>query len=329
MKILITGGIYPNDWQKIQEKYAENYMRFCKAEILEIDWDSGEVVNKINYVSPEESKNPSMMFKGGQVWNDKLNVVTNSEIVIYDTNTWKVENVITNKTFNDLHGVLQEEDKYWVVNTGLEIIQLVDYHGNVIDQKNYATRETWDRFVESEDYRKVGSTKPHEIHINHIFRYKNELCVTRMLNKDACGLNGKSTIFDIGVGNPHDGVVENSKIYFTTTNGKIIVFENGAEGVLEKEVIDVNEILGKSNSKTGGWCRGILPLDDDRVIVGFTKIRGTKFNEFITWAKAKGQISTAPTRLLEIDIKNKQLVKEMEYPEKLGTAIFSILRKRV
>lgn len=324
VKIIVTGGLYPNNWKSIQEKNEENFIRFSEGEILELDWDSGVVTQKIRYTSPEEYLNPSMMFKGAQIYGNKLNVVSNTELVTYDIENWNVERVFSDSTFNDLHGVMEEDGLFWVVNTGLEIIQQLDVSGSVLNEWNFSGVNTWERFDQTKDYRKIGSTKPHDMHINHIFKAGGDYFVTRMLQKDAVGLDDQSKRFNIEVGNPHDGVVSNGRVYFTTTNGHMVVFDEISRELIYK--VNLNDILAESEFQSGGWCRGVVPISKDRVIVGFTQLRHTKFKEFVSWAKKLGN-NDAPTRLLEFDLSKQKAVKEVVYPSDSGIAIFSVLRK--
>ena len=322
LQILVSGGSYPDNWKAIQDAHGENFIRFNNAQLLLINWDSGEVVKEINYTSPEESRNPSMMFKVADVTEDSIIPVTNSEIVEYDRHSHQVKNVITHPSFNDLHSVKKIGDRYYVVNTGLEILQVVCEKGEIHEEHNIAKVETWERFSKDVDYRKIGSTKPHETHFNNVFTVGDDIFVTRLVQKDAINLRNPEDKFDIEVGNPHDGVVHEDQVFFTTTDGRLVIFE--AHSRKRTQVIDINVLLENSELKPGGWCRGVLPISQERVLVGYTQLRHTKFKEFISWAKNMGD-TPAPTRILELDLKNNRVAKEFIYPGKAGSALFSIL----
>lgn len=322
LPILVSGGTYPDNWKSIQDDKGENFIRFDNAQLLVIDWDSGECINEINYRSPESSLNPSLMFKVCDVVDDLVIPVTNSEIVIYDKHDFKVKNVITHPSFNDLHSVKKIDDLYYVVNTGLEILQVVNEQAEIIEEINIASTETWSRFSKDIDYRKIGSTKPHEVHFNNVFSIGDDIFVTRLAFKDAVNIRDEQDKFDIEVGSPHDGVLFNDKVYFTTTNGHLIIFD--AKSRRREMVVDINEKLEKSGLKPGGWCRGVLPLSETRILIGYTQLRHTKFKEFISWAKNMGG-TPAPTRILELDIESGLIEKEFYYPGASGSALFSIV----
>ncbi len=319
--ILVSGGTYPDNWKSIQDDNQENFIRFDNAQLLIVDWDTGKCLKEINYCSPENSLNPSLMFKVCDVCDDLVIPVTNSEIVIYDKNTFKVKNVITHPSFNDLHSVKKIGEKYYVVNTGLEILQVVNDKGEILEELNIAKTDTWSRFSKQKDYRKIGSTKPHEVHFNNVFCVGKDIFVTRLAYKDAVNIRNGDDKFEIEVGSPHDGVSYRGKIYFTTTNGHLIIFN--AKTRCREQVVDINQALESASLKPGGWCRGVLPLSPTRVLVGYTQLRHTKFKEFISWAKNMGDVP-ARTRILEVDLESNIVVKEFLYPGENGSALFSI-----
>ncbi|MCK9295296.1 MAG: hypothetical protein M0P70_09450 [Desulfobulbaceae bacterium] len=322
MKILVTGGEYPRNWEEIQIKNNEDFIRFRSGRILLIDWDSKQVEQEITYESPNEIRNPSMMFKGGEIHDGFLNVVTNSEMVTYNLSTWQIERHITHPSFNDLHGVFEEEGRFWLANTGLEMIQLCDGNGAILEEYNMASTPTWPRFKKGKDYRLIGSTKPHETHTNHVFCVDGEHFATRFRQKDAISLGDPTRRFSIEVGNPHDGVCHGTRVYFTTTNGHILVFDPKTQELLIN--LNLQQTLEKAGMKPDGWCRGILPLDENRVLVGFTQLRSTKFKEFVSWVKHLGN-TPAPSRVIEVNLSNNTVLSEYTLPETEGRAIFSIL----
>ena len=323
LPIIVSGGSYPDNWKTIQDKYQENFIRFDTANLSIIDWDNEKVIDTITYISPDIQRNPSMMFKVCDLTPDSIITVTNSEIVEFDRKTHKVIKTVSDVSFNDLHAVKKINGFYYLVNTGLEILQVINENGLIVEEINMATTSTWDKFSRAADYRKIGSTKPHEMHINNVFNVEDDIFVTRLSLKHAININNERDIFDIEVGLPHDGVVYNQKVYFTTTNGHIIIFDAYTRKKIS--VIDVNQLLSQDGYKPDGWCRGILPLSEDKILVGYTKLRHTKFKEFLSWTKNLGSVP-APTRIIEIDVSTNSITKEMIFPGDKGFAIFSILR---
>ena len=325
MQIVVTAGIPAKNWLSARQKRNEDFIRFERGELLVVDWSAEPVVARtIDYVSPAEQRHPAVLFKGGEVRDDCLNIVTNSEIVVYDRATLEVVQTVTHPHFTDLHGVLQVGNEYWVANTGLEVVQRVDRSGKILAEHNMAETPTWERFDRDTDYRFVGSTKPHTVHVNHVFVIDGEFFATRFKQRDAVSLSDPARRFAVDVGNPHDGVVRGGRVYFTTTNGHVLVFAADTRELIK--CLDVNEILERSGFMAGGWCRGVCPLADGNVIIGFTKLRDSKFKEYGAWIKNLGRgRKSAPSRLVEIDLEREAAVRELAYPNGLGAAVFSVL----
>ena len=94
-----------------------------------------------------------------------------------------------------------------------------------------------------------------------------------------------------------------------------------------KSVYDLR-VLSKSD-KTLGWCRGLHVLDQDRVLVGFSRLRPSKFKENLSWVKHRvglqDNAGRMPTRLACYDLKRSVLEWEVDLEPGGLNAVFSIL----
>ena len=73
----------------------------------------------------------------------------------------------------------------------------------------------------------------------------------------------------------------------------------------------------------GGWCRGVLPVDGERVWVGFTRIRPTRWKEKVRWIKNMVSGVCPPTRLVLYDLARSQCLDSVNL-EPLGLhAVFN------
>jgi hypothetical protein len=75
-----------------------------------------------------------------------------------------------------------------------------------------------------------------------------------------------------------------------------------------------------------GWCRGLTILNESQIIVGFSRLRPTKWRENIRWVKRQfgRRAGTRPTRIALYDLQSSSVSWEYNM-EKLGMdAIFSI-----
>lgn len=181
----------------------------------------------------------------------------------------------------------------------------------------------WSRFSRDVDYRKVDSTKPHRSHPNFVFQLDGETWVTRFQQRDAICLDHRAKRIDIAVQSPHDGLICGDRIYFTTVDGRIVIANPRTLQV--DEIVDLKQING--GGALLGWCRGVLPLDERKIWVGFARVRKTKFRENVPWVRnlmRPGMIER-PTHLALYDIVERQCVQEFNLEQHGMNIVFSIL----
>ena len=76
-----------------------------------------------------------------------------------------------------------------------------------------------------------------------------------------------------------------------------------------------------------GWCRGIHVLARDDVLVGFSRLRLTRFKDNLRWVvnRARGlETRSLPTRVARFDLAAGRLVAEWDVEAAGLNAIFSI-----
>jgi len=314
-----------------QKKIAQNkdeWHQFKKGIILQVNVDTGQVKLCVDYISPPDvcpEKDSSVLFKCGSLQNNKLYVCTQTEVLIYELPNFRKLGYVSLPCLNDVHHVRPVKNgELLIVNTGLDTVLKVTLEGKIVNEWNVLGENTWDRFSKDIDYRKVATTKPHKSHPNYVFELDDDIWVTRFEQKDALCLTYPGKRIEIGIERPHDGIVQNGFIYFTTIDGHLVIVEQNTLKI--NDILDLNLISNKSESL--GWCRGLL-IDNDKLWVGFSRIRPTKFKENISWVKhgfkKVGIYNTLPTRIACYDIVKKDLLQEINL-EKYGlNAIFSIL----
>ncbi|OAS84631.1 hypothetical protein [Metabacillus litoralis] len=305
--------IKSNDWQ-----------RFMKGIVLDIELKN-QVVNKVvDYISPPEvcpENNASISFTAATLSKQKLYVGTLTEILIYNTKNFQLEKYFSLPFFNDIHHVSPRANgNMLVVNTGLDMVIELSSKGELLNCWNVLGENPWQRFNKITDYRKVPTTKPHKSHPNFVFELNNEIWATRCLQKDAVCLTNPSKKITIGRELVHDGVVYKNKIYFTQVDGRIVIVN--ANNLIVEKVINLVEIT--NNIKKIGWCRGIKPLNDDTILVGFSRIRPSREINPNGTISLNGQYGVLPTRLACYDIKKKKLLWEKNLEDYNLNAIYSI-----
>jgi hypothetical protein len=92
-----------------------------------------------------------------------------------------------------------------------------------------------------------------------------------------------------------------------------------------EEIIDLKQINGGNTLL--GWCRGVMPLDERRIWVGFTRVRKTRFRENILWVRDifRAGMTEKATHLALYDIVDRRCLQEFDLEEHGMNIIFSIL----
>jgi hypothetical protein len=174
------------------------------------------------------------------------------------------------------------------------------------------------RFSPETDYRRVPTTKPHLAHPNHVFYLGDEPWVTRFAQQDAVSLLDPSRRIDIGVERLHDGVVYGDRILFTAVNGKVVMAD--ARTLRVTEVIDLTAM--HPADLLVGWCRSLL-LDGDRLWVGYSRMRATRFRENVAWVK-NGFRHYLGTHIACYDLRERRCIAQIDTEAAGLDAVFGI-----
>ena len=304
----------------------EEWQSYEQALLIELNTENNQSRVCVEYVSPPEvcaDELPSILFKSASLHENKLYACTSTEILIYETPEFRISHYISIPCFNDLHHVCPTaQGTLLVAVTGLDMVLEMTLDGNVIRQWSVLGDDPWTRFSRQVDYRKVASTKPHESHPNHVFELDGEVWVTRLQQRDAICLTNPGARIDIAVQRPHDGYIFGDRIYFSTVDGHVVIANRKTLRV--EETINLNA-MNHQSGQVLGWCRGVLPLDERWVWVGFTRVRPTKLVENVAWIKNAGSDRHKPTHLALYDLTRKRCEQEIDL-EPFGVGVvFSIL----
>ena len=92
------------------------------------------------------------------------------------------------------------------------------------------------------------------------------------------------------------------------------------------EIIDLHEIHRVQDQQDVllGWCRGLLPLDERRLWIGFTRVRKTKFTENVMWIKHAFRDKEKPTHIALYDIVEKKCLHWLNLEDYGMNVIFGI-----
>lgn len=312
--------------RKLLLRHEEEWNLYHTALILELDTESGNVQRCVEYKTPAQARandNSSSVFKSGTLIGNILYTCTSTEVLTYELPEFRRVDYISLPCFNDLHHVAPTSDgELLAAITGLDMVVKFNRNGEILAEWTVLPEVPWSRFSRITDYRKIETTKPHKSHPNFVFELNEEAWVTRFHQRDAICLNDSSKRIDIAVQNPHDGLLFAGKIYFTSVDGRVII-ANPASLQVEK-VVDLKQIDGQDALL--GWCRGVLPVDDERVWVGFTRIRKTRFRENVLWVRSvlREGMREKPTHIALYDIVSMRCIKEFDLEDYGMNVIFSI-----
>lgn len=273
--------------------------------------------NKYEYMTPPEHRHEEtrVTFKSASCSHNTIFISTETEVLQLCARTLQLKSVLTHPEFNDVHHVIRRKNKNLaVVVTGGEQVLEFDEENNLVKRRVVRKSGKKPNYSDVSDLRKVATTKPHFSHPNFCFEIDNELWVTRCDLMDAVNIEDFHNRIDIGCGLVHDGVLQNQNLYFTTTNGFILVYDK--EDLTVSQKIDLNQYY---NNADLGWCRGVLPISKRFLLIGFTASRQSKR----TRSKRK---QVLPTRLVCFDVTESKIKWELDLSEFGMDSVFSILK---
>lgn len=315
---IIGGHVRQNLLRKLEE-----WQSCDKAMIIRLDPETEKSTNCVEYSSPPElcpPETPAILFKAAYLCDETLYGCTSTEVLVYKLPKFEQINRISHPCFNDLHHVCPTiRDTLAVAVTGLDMVVEITTTGELVHEWNVLGEDPWSRFSRTTDYRKVPTTKPHRSHPNHVFELNDELWVTRFEQRDAICLTASGRI-DIAMERPHDGYLFGSSVYFTTVDGHIAVADQ--KSLTVNQVYDLNKMHPEPRQILG-WCRGLLPLDERYIWVGFTRVRPTRLKENLAWIKNGGARHKA-SHIALYDLQEQKCLREIALePHGIGV-VFSM-----
>ncbi|MCA9246487.1 MAG: hypothetical protein KDA42_05210, partial [Planctomycetales bacterium] len=254
---------------------TDRLFTFERALIAELDLNTGHAHLCHEYVSPRDvchESAPSVLFKAGTLVGDTLYTCTETEVLWYRLPGFSLAGRISLPWMNDVHHVLPLGDNgLLVASTGLDMIVHMTNQGDVMREWDVCGEPLWARFSRDVDYRKQTVPKPRHAHPNYIFLLDGEIWATRCRQRDAVCLTADQAPIELGGALIHDGVRQGNRLYFTRVDGHLAVVD------AEKRAMAADYNLSQfyPGRRPVGWCRGVAPLDEQRALVGFTRLRPT------------------------------------------------------
>jgi len=209
-----------------------------------------------------------------------------------DPSTLDSVQVLTHPLFHDVHSVAPGLRDWLVTCTGHESVVEVALDGTV--HQRWSLGPPIDP---ARDHRELphDALKPHAVHPNRAFVLGGRRWVTCLGTARCQGLDHDG-VLDLGPGQPHDGIVRDDLVWFTTTAGRVLGLDphTGARRV----DLDVAALEGAAGAF--GWCRG-LDVVGDRLWVGITVLRKAAWREAARTLLRGARGRREPSRVLELD----------------------------
>ncbi len=322
-RLYVVGGRERPNAPKMREWHA-----YEEAVVVELDIETGEAETRLEYVSPPDVcplDTPSVLFKSGSLVGRDFYLCTQTEAMVYRIPEFDLVTYLSLPCFNDVHHVRPARNSnLYVVSTGLDMVFEVTIDGRIIREWYVADNPLNGQYSAHVDYRLLSTTKPHKSHPNYVFEVDGDLWVTRFEQRDAISLTQQGRSIDIAVERPHDGVVFDGEIYFTTVDGHVVVASAATEQVVR--TYDLKCFVPRGF--VVGWTRSILPLERDLVVVGFSRLRKTRYRQNLAWIARQvsgGIVRTSlPSRVALVDLRRSRMLWEYNV-EALGVnAVFSL-----
>ena len=325
-KIFVGGGKF----RRTVFRRLKEWESCQRAMLVEVDPITRSSRNCVEYESPKEAapdELPAVLFKSSTLRGNKLYACTATEVMIYDLPSFHLATYISLPFFNDVHHVYPTpQGTLLVMVTGLDIVAEVSLEGKFLRHWDVMGEDTWSIFSRHTDYRRIPTTKPHRAHANHIFQLGDEIFATRFHQRDAVSLHDPRRKIEIGIQRPHDGFLFNDSLYFTTVDGHVVMANPGTLKI--ERIIDLNKMSGRSG-ETLGWCRGLLPLDERFLWVGFTCVRYTKFKENLNWIRGQKRRAHHPSHIALYDLQSGCCLEEIKTePHGIGV-VFSLFQPQL
>ena len=312
-EFLITGGF-------LDDSYDAFLGKLTLTEGLEDDALSFELIKVME--SPDQSLRVlNKGFTGGSIYKNTLWVCSSNQIFSFSLDNFKVEKIIDNPLFNDLHYVLAEKEGLCVVNTGLESIDLIDYNGNLTSRKLLISDEiSRQKLRKNKDFRTVDSN-PHFMHANYCYRTsEGSLLLTCLRQNRVVNTKDWEWASPLYPTPPHEGFIhqyhpENKEcLWVSTVSGQVIASDPATFETIKKW--DLLEM-----GLPPAWFRGLCVLEHG-LLVGATRIIESNVGYYFGWGD--NEVETSKSHISYIPFNTLKPVYLEIIPERI-TKIFSII----
>lgn len=245
-----------------------------KGGVILYDVDNNKILKQ--YVHDKEWKRCG--WRGGKLVGNILIATDWTDLHYFDVDKWEYRKTFRKATFNDLHYVEIFDGYLYVVNTGLDAIEVFENPMTPKFKEIIFLFERNPKLFEKRDvdlnkkYNKEMKVKPHVAHPNCVAFNGKEVYVTCFGKKQKIGTG---EVIELSTGKRvfkdcfdcHDGLFYNGKFYTTwTRHAKILEFKN----------LNNEKPLRKIHIGPRGWWRGMVIHNDKVYVFASDGYRGRK-----------------------------------------------------
>jgi hypothetical protein len=312
VKLLVTGGYFDEGADGV---------------IHHVELDSGRVETWARWQPPAELAVPTKGFAGARRDATRLWVAAHAAVVRFDLATARVDGVLHQPDFNDLHDVALDDGDLLIANTGSDAVERVSRAGVFIGRHSWlpawaqarrmqgqisddleracevgwtGAAPTWVPGEGHAGYHSHASERARapyhrtkvvdRVHPNHLVRVEGEWLATCLYDGSVRALADSRSRLRVP-GHPHDGIVEDGQLWLTTIDGGIW---RAPLPLASNEPQRVAEVFAPGRV---GWCRGLL-LTPELIVVGLTEVRRERLPRH-RWADADPRESVTGLVVLE------------------------------
>jgi len=312
LNLLVTGGYFDDGGDGV---------------IHHIELDSGRVETWGRWQPPPELSVPGKGFAGARRDSTQLWVAAHAGVVRWNLAAARVDGVLHQPDFNDLHDVALDGVDLLVANTGSDAIERVSRSGSFIGRQSWLPAWVQGRRMQAQvcgdlegacrlgwsgeaplwlpgetrdDYHSAADERARapyhrtkvidRVHPNHLVEVGGEWCATCLYDGSVRSLADMRPRLLIP-GHPHDGIVDDGGLWLTTIDGGVW------RAPLPLGSGSAQRMAETFAPGCVGWCRGLL-LTSEVIVAGLTEVRGDRLPRH-RWSDADPRASV--TGLVVLD----------------------------
>lgn len=302
------------------------------GELVCVDWTTKKVIARKPLapidplITDDDDPNPRGNARGGRgifKYNDTLYVAIYHSLILFDTSL-NIKGKITNNLFVGLHEACCNDNEIWVASTAIDGAICINPDGELIDSWWVRENSTTQRIFSLEPlsinknvdnrliWLKVQPNKqPSHTHLNAVAVNNGQLHV--LLNKFGVVYNTKTNnivLEDTSIIGCHNLVFLGERMLINDSLGKrVMVYSHTGKLIKEIDLLAYPEVSAIHNEEAPNFygtrrvfVRGLSPVSDDRILVGFS-----------------------PATIVEIDLNNGRLLDLYRYSNDIAVCVHGLL----